>query len=439
MEPLEEEYAPPKMVLYRLTLDVHCAVNLFEKSRMHKILIKFGVHEIDTYFTRARNGFAGWFVKKTIVLRAFANSELPNLFVYTVNEDKKKTSYLRFNVNVNEKLPAQFMPLIPDLAIKTMPPEEAGLLKFGFELTLAPKMEPAVDEMINSPLNIAQGAKVPQGQLVCNLYNAIELAPSDTEGTSDPFIVVSFFDQSERSTLKTETLNASYYENIALNTVIFQESEAPPIVISVYDQDALSRELIGSFNLSLSSAVLEKCLGFDGNQVVPVWIPIYSSGAETGKLLLSFQMYRHASALISIPRTIVVPLRKFMIEGFVMSIDDLQMWGLTNFHRPFLEFDYKNISPPDTIEVKNYVSPIGQIVEKGIQIKKVHKAVVMLPESTAYWTQLGVRLKDQLVGSVYEPLIGYFSINLAEAYKRSRLFNKFLRKQIENNKLPIAK
>lgn len=72
-------------------------------------------------------------------MRAFANSEIPNLFVYVVNEDRKKTSYLRFSVNVNEKLIAQFMPLIPDLAIKTMPPEEAGLLKFGFELNLAPK------------------------------------------------------------------------------------------------------------------------------------------------------------------------------------------------------------------------------------------------------------------------------------------------------------
>lgn len=74
VEPLEEEYAPPKMVLYRLTLDIHCAVNLFQKVKMHKVMIKFGVHEIDTFFTRARNGFAGWFIKKAIVLRAFANA-----------------------------------------------------------------------------------------------------------------------------------------------------------------------------------------------------------------------------------------------------------------------------------------------------------------------------------------------------------------------------
>lgn len=116
-----------------------------------------------------------------------------------------------------------------------------------------------------------------------------------------------------------------------------------------------------------------------GNQVIPIWVPIYSSGMQTGKLLLSFQMYFPDSIPISIPKTIVIPLKKFVIEGFVMSIDDLQMWGLINFHKPYLEFDYKNISPPDSIEVKNYVSPVGQILEKGVQIKQVHKAIVMLP------------------------------------------------------------
>ena len=134
-----------------------------------------------------------------------------------------------------------------------------------------------------------------------------------------------------------------------LNTALFQEAESPPIVISVYDQDAVSRELIGCFNLSINSAILGKCLGIAGNEVIPIWVPIYSSGMQTGKLLLSFQMYFPASIPMTIPKTIVIPLKKFVIEGFVMSIDDLQMWGIINFHKPYLEFDYKNISPPDTI------------------------------------------------------------------------------------------
>lgn len=88
--------------------------------------------------------------------------------------------------------------------------------------------------------------------------------------------------------------------------------------------------------MSMSSAILGKCLGVSGNQVVPLWIPIYSSGMETGKLLLSFQMYYHTNIPSTIPRNIVITLRKFLIEGFVMSIDDLHMWGFTNFHRPYL-------------------------------------------------------------------------------------------------------
>ena len=68
-------------------------------------------------------------------------------------------------------------------------------MKFGFELTLAPKMEPPVENIFSSPLNIPDNVRVPQGRIVCNLFNAIELAPRDTEGTSDPFVVVSYFDQ----------------------------------------------------------------------------------------------------------------------------------------------------------------------------------------------------------------------------------------------------
>ena len=123
LEPLEEEYEPPKMILYRLALEIHCAVNLFEKTRMCKVKVKFGIHEIDTAFVRSRNGFAGWFLRKNIVLRAFANAELPDLFVYIVNEDNLKTCYLRFPVKVNERFPAQFISLFPDMAVQQISPE----------------------------------------------------------------------------------------------------------------------------------------------------------------------------------------------------------------------------------------------------------------------------------------------------------------------------
>lgn len=31
-----------------------------------------------------------------------------------------------------------------------------------------------------------------------------------------------------------------------------------------------------------------------------------------------------------------------------MSIDDLQIWGAIDFHKPYLEFDYKSVNPPNT-------------------------------------------------------------------------------------------
>jgi hypothetical protein len=41
-------------------------------------------------------------------------------------------------------------------------------------------MEPPIESVIKSPLNISFNNKIPTGKLICNLYNAIELAPTDT-------------------------------------------------------------------------------------------------------------------------------------------------------------------------------------------------------------------------------------------------------------------
>ena len=84
-------------------------------------------------------------------------------------------------------------------------------------------------------------------------------------------------------------------------------------MVSVFDQDNVSRELIGGFTMSLTSGMMQKCIGVSGKEVVPIWIPIYNSGVYCGKLLLSFQIYYHTALPQSIPKTIGVGLRKFLI------------------------------------------------------------------------------------------------------------------------------
>ena len=48
----------------------------------------------------------------------------------------------------------------------------------------------------------------------------------------------------------------------------------------------------------------------------------------------------------------------------------------------------------------------------------------MLPENPSYWPSLTAKVKDYILGGVYEPTLGYFAINLKQAYEKSINFKK---------------
>jgi hypothetical protein len=43
-------------------------------------------------------------------------------------------------------------------------------------------------------------------------------------------------------------------------------------------------------------------------------------------------------------------------------------------------------------------------------------AKVVLPDNYKYWPALSARVKDNVLGSFYQPILGYFSIDLQNAY-----------------------
>jgi hypothetical protein len=44
---------------------------------------------------------------------------------------------------------------------------------------------------------------------------------------------------------------------------------------------------------------------------------------------------------------------------------------------------------------------------------------IRLPSNPLYWPALSAKVKNEILPGVYEPLIGYFSINLQQAYKNT--------------------
>jgi hypothetical protein len=47
----------------------------------------------------------------------------------------------------------------------------------------------------------------------------------------------------------------------------------------------------------------------------------------------------------------------------------------------------------------------------------IEKRTIRLPSNPSYWPALSAKVKNEILPGVYEPLLGYFSINLQQAYK----------------------
>jgi hypothetical protein len=50
----------------------------------------------------------------------------------------------------------------------------------------------------------------------------------------------------------------------------------------------------------------------------------------------------------------------------------------------------------------------------------IEKRTIRLPSNPSYWPALSAKVKNEILPGVYEPLIGYFSINLRQAYMNTQ-------------------
>lgn len=63
----------------------------------------------------------------------------------------------------------------------------------------------------------------------------------------------------------------------------------------------------------------------------------------------------------------------------------------------------------------------------------------MLPEEPNYWPSLSATVKDYVMGGVYEPILGYFALDLQAGFEKAKAFRKKFaeNKMITQNKKRI--
>ncbi|KAL6490640.1 hypothetical protein MHYP_G00009850 [Metynnis hypsauchen] len=135
--------------------------------------------------------------------------------------------------------------------------------------------------------------------LRCYLYQARDLLAMDKDSFSDPYAIVSFLHQSQKTVTIRNTLNPTWDQTLIFYEVeIFgdpkvTEKNPPNIVVELYDQDTYGADEFMGRSICQPSMVSSPRLA---------WYPILKSGKAAGELLAAFELIgREKPALHHIP------------------------------------------------------------------------------------------------------------------------------------------
>ncbi|XP_059701542.1 dysferlin isoform X7 [Haemorhous mexicanus] len=135
--------------------------------------------------------------------------------------------------------------------------------------------------------------------LRCYLYQARDLIAMDKDSFSDPYAIVSFLHQSQKTVVEKNTLNPTWDQTLIFYEIeIFGNSqdvaESPPnILVEIYDHDTYGAD-----------EFMGRCICRPSLERSPrlSWYPVVKSGRNVGELLAAFELIqREKPAVHHIP------------------------------------------------------------------------------------------------------------------------------------------
>ncbi|XP_028856711.1 dysferlin isoform X9 [Denticeps clupeoides] len=131
--------------------------------------------------------------------------------------------------------------------------------------------------------------------LLCYLYQARDLLAMDKDSFSDPYAIVSFLHQSQKTVTMKNTLNPTWDQTLIFYEVeIFGDPDVtkrnpPNIVVELYDQDTYGADEFMGRCVCQPTMVSSPRLA---------WFPVLKAGKPAGDLLAAFQLIRRVKPTI---------------------------------------------------------------------------------------------------------------------------------------------
>ncbi|XP_050970045.1 dysferlin isoform X9 [Labeo rohita] len=187
--------------------------------------------------------------------------------------------------------------------------------------------------------------------LRCYLYQARDLLAMDKDSFSDPYAIVSFLHQSQKTVTVRNTLNPTwdqtliFYEVEIFGDHLVTERNPPQIVVELYDQDTYGADEFMGRCVCQPSMVSSPRLA---------WYPIQKSGKPAGELLAAFELIRRDK-----PAVHHIPGQEGDIIPPSHIMDELVLPGfLSDSHQQWPE-DSDLPYPPPQREPNVYMVPQG--------------------------------------------------------------------------------
>ena len=425
------------------------AYYLPEKDRDYEIKVCVQDKSVSTRSGSAINGSIDFDQTLELKFSTFSGDvfSLPDVFIYLVDNkqssDKKNICFQRIKADVfhlNKEV--LYLKLLPDPVInKVSSMMKSGILKCKIYL-----YNPQVDQGPGQDFESGGSFQLPslesggdfyynsQPQTQMKYYTVIAvvymskgLVAAESNGTSDPFVTLTFGTQTAKTSVKNNTMNGVWNELLEFKNIsmdIDDQTTWPAFLLSVFDYNKVLSDVPLGYNylwLCNSHYSINKF-----ELIKPKWHKLFlpKSNKQQGEVLMSFFIFDEQLGLSGETLKQQIKYKPettlYNFEISVLGLRQLKPLGLIAVKKPFIKFDLNSLNvtgdpgdehaPIQTVPVSGGANPT---------INTVIQFQTKLPLDNDFMPELQCEVYDNILSGLSNSLLGVFSIDIRKIIKRT--------------------
>ena len=474
--------------IWKVKVRILSAIYLPEDNGEYAIRVSIQEKSEPTRFVKAINGCCEYNQNINLLLNTFSNDkfELPDLFIYLVDKknkpEKQNICFQRVKADefhLNKDIIV--LKLLPDPCVgKCKNMMKSGILKCKiFVYNQADDkdipsdkefnqggMMPGLKTLNNNPSQVIEeddlenllNEKEEEPEPVFNpqndnfytiaaiVYMSKGLVAAESNGTSDPFVRLTFGDKKLQTSVKNNTMNGIWNELLLFSDVIMDINDKatwPIFLLSVFDYNKIKSNVPLGYNyVWLSNAAYLINEDLDNLQkkkpneeekdcdLQPKWHNLFlpKSNKQQGQILLSFYIFQNKkykptdlskqSLLRKLKFTPKVSL--YNCEVNILGLRQLKPLGMIAVKKPFIKFDLNSLNvtgKPEDAHANIQTVPVSG--GSNPTINTVIKFDAKLPINQIFMPELQCEVYDHMLSGLHNSLLGVFSLDLKRLIKKT--------------------